>query len=364
MAKNSAIDQSHKKRAKVNPPYPPSWIDRLFEWVERLPFPSWLFYLGIWLVQVLLFNALTWIEGTQPPLRFDIYLTIWGLYQGFYLGYIHYLDSVASQAFVRFRPALLLSDSDHERLRYELTTMPARNVWIAGTLGALITLIDLPYNPPALIGQDISSAFSAPLGIFSALTTNYLIGVFVYHSIRQLLIVRNIHEKLTRINLFHLDPLYAFSVLTARTGIGYVLAMMFGATPLGLTITSQGVAEFYPGFYVINILFIPLAIAVFILPLLSIHKRLVQEKKNRLAEANGHLEQVVAELHRRVGTKELKNMAELHEAVSSLMMELDYLSKTRTWPWQAGTLTGFLSALSLPIIIFLIQQLLVRYLLP
>lgn len=349
------------KRAEANAPYPPSWIDRLFEWVERLPFPSWLFYLGIWLVQILLFNGLTWIEGTQAPLRFDIYLTIWGFYQGLYLGYMHYLDGVANQAFVRFRPALTLSDADCERLRYELTTMPARSVWIAGILGALITLIDLPYNPPALSGQDIPSVFSAPLGIFSALTTNYLIGVFVYHSIRQLRIVRNIHEKLTRINLFHLDPLYAFSVLTARTGIGYVVAMIFGVTPLGLTITSQGIAEFYPGFYVINILFIPLAMAVFMLPLLSIHKRLVQEKKNRLAEANAHLEQVLAELHRRVSTEKLKDMDQMHETVSTLMMELDYLAKTRTWPWQAGTLTGFLSAISLPIIIFLIQQWLARY---
>src|SRR5215211_7926048 len=103
-------------------------------------------------------------------------------------------------------------------MRYTLTTMPARNVWIAGILGALITLVDLPYDPPAFIGQNISSVFSAPLGIFSALTTNYLIGVFVYHSIRQLRIVSDIHENLTRINLFHLDPLYAFSVLTAYTG--------------------------------------------------------------------------------------------------------------------------------------------------
>jgi hypothetical protein len=351
------------KRAKASALYPPSWVDRLFEWVQRLPFPSWLFYLGIWWIQILLFNALTWIEGTQPPLRFDVYLTIWGIYQGFYLGYIHYLDGIASQAFEKFRPALALTDAEYERLRYRLTTMPVRNVWIAGILGALITLIDLPYDPPSLIGQDSPSAFSVPLGIFSAITTNYLIGVFVYHSIRQLRIVRNIHENLTHINLFQLDPLYAFSVLTARTGIGYVLAMTLGATPLGLTITPQGVVTFYPAFYIINLLFIPLAVALFILPLLSIHKRLVQEKRNRLAEANGHLEQIVAELHRRVGAKQLDNMDQLHEAMSSLIMELEYLAKTRTWPWQAGTLTGFLSAISLPIIVFLIQQLLARYIL-
>jgi hypothetical protein len=349
------------EKAEADPTYPPSWVDRLFEWVQRLPFPGWLFYLGIWVVQVLLFNGLTWVEGTQVPLRFDIYLIIWGWYQGFYLGYMHYLDGVASQAFVKFRPVLALSDADCERLRYTLTTMPARNVWIAGILGALITLLDLPYDPPALIGQNVSSVFSAPLGIFSALTTNYLIGVFVYHSIRQLHIVRNIHENLTRINLFHLDPLYAFSVLTARTGIGYVLAMMLGVTPLGITVTPQGGFTLYPAFYIINILFIPLAIAVFLLPLLSIHKRLVQEKENRLAEANGYLEQVVAELHRRVGAKKLNDMDQLHETVSSLMMELDYLAKIRTWPWRAGTLTGFLSAISLPIIIFLIQEWLARY---
>ena len=32
------------------PPYAPSWLNRFTDWVERLPVPAWVFYLGAWVV--------------------------------------------------------------------------------------------------------------------------------------------------------------------------------------------------------------------------------------------------------------------------------------------------------------------------
>ena len=36
-------------------PYPPSWVDRLIDWVERRPGPAWLFYAGLAVVELWLF---------------------------------------------------------------------------------------------------------------------------------------------------------------------------------------------------------------------------------------------------------------------------------------------------------------------
>ncbi|MGH7425775.1 MAG: hypothetical protein ACREJP_06375, partial [Candidatus Methylomirabilales bacterium] len=37
-------------------PYPPSWVDRLTDWVERLPIPWWLFYLALGAASALSFT--------------------------------------------------------------------------------------------------------------------------------------------------------------------------------------------------------------------------------------------------------------------------------------------------------------------
>lgn len=35
------------EQAVVPKPYPPSWLDRLTAWVDRLPGPYWAYYFGL-----------------------------------------------------------------------------------------------------------------------------------------------------------------------------------------------------------------------------------------------------------------------------------------------------------------------------
>jgi hypothetical protein len=42
------------------------------------------------------------------------------------------------------------------------------------------------------------------------------------------------------------------------------------------------------------------------------------------------------------------------------MSELEFLGKRSTWPWSTGTFRGFASALLLPIVIFVITQIIAR----
>jgi hypothetical protein len=47
MPKVAPDDKANSKSETKPRPYAPSWIDRLTAWVERLPGPSWLYYLGL-----------------------------------------------------------------------------------------------------------------------------------------------------------------------------------------------------------------------------------------------------------------------------------------------------------------------------
>ena len=45
------------------PPYPPSWVDRFTDWVDRLPIPWWSFYLIVGLLLEVLQVTILWRDG-------------------------------------------------------------------------------------------------------------------------------------------------------------------------------------------------------------------------------------------------------------------------------------------------------------
>ena len=58
--------------ATFTPPYPPSWIDRLLDWIGRLRMPNWLFYLGLTVVEVPLYSELNRIIDAGELERVDV----------------------------------------------------------------------------------------------------------------------------------------------------------------------------------------------------------------------------------------------------------------------------------------------------
>src|SRR5689334_18467333 len=67
MARAMSVEQPAQAMERVALPYPPSWVDRLTEWVRRLPGPSWLYYLGAWVALLVLEMAVKVYDGTYGP---------------------------------------------------------------------------------------------------------------------------------------------------------------------------------------------------------------------------------------------------------------------------------------------------------
>ena len=51
----------------------------------------------------------------------------------------------------------------------------------------------------------------------------------------------------------------------------------------------------------------------------------------------------------------LDDVAHINSVLEGLNTERNILEKIGTWPWRTETLTGFLSVIVLPIVLFLIQ---------
>jgi hypothetical protein len=155
-------------------------------------------------------------------------------------------------------------------------------------------------------------------------------------------------------DLFHLEPVYAFSTLTSRTGVSWVLL-------ISLTLLTAPVQAALIPTLTLLITQLVLAIAAFVLPLRIVNTRLVLEKRRLLAELDQRVKGTLASLHRCIDDNALSDVPQLNTAIGGLSAERDILAKIPTWPWRAGMFKGFLSIVVLPIVLFILQLVLSRW---
>jgi hypothetical protein len=275
------------------------------------------------------------------------------MYIVYYLALMHYLDRYAGQALIQFRPLLQVSDSQFARLHYELTTLPARSTLLASGIGLLVTLISLPFTPTDAF---LAGVIRQPSNQLAFLIGNAILAGFVYHTIHQLRMVSRIHATVTRLNLYRRGPIYAFSRLTMRTALGWVLGLSLGLSPRIAPLMALG------NFILLWLAFLPLAVLVFIFPLVGGHQLLVREKARLQDEVEQRVEAALLRVHEQQDGNDLSNLGGLKTLLDSLLVERELVVKLPTWPWKPGTLAGFTSALLLPLGIWLLQQLLTKWL--
>ena len=165
-------------------------------------------------------------------------------------------------------------------------------------------------------------------------------------------LVNDLHARATGINLFRLEPVRAFSSLTARTGIVMILIILFSALVESTNITDANLVSL--------VVFGFLAVLVFALPLLGMRQRLTTEKAKLIDEVNDRIQLTISRIHDQVDANRHESIGELRTAMSALAEERTLVEKISTWPWETGTIRGFATTLLLPIFLWLVTRLLER----
>ena len=342
MAKSATHDSNNQQ-------YAPSWIDRFTAWIGRLPGPCWSYFLGLWLALLLVQTIVSWVEGSFPVGTLNPVQVFMSGVIAFFLALFYYLDERAGAALAILRPALTASESKYQDLHFRLTTLPSRPAILASLVmlatALLAELINEPYFPEALA----SFPTSANLFRIIYLIAWCLFGAFMYHTIRQLRLINHIYTRYTRINLFQMKPLYAFSNLSAITA-GSLAIIIYG-----FLIVNPNMDTSDPAILIWVFVFLITAFVTFIWPQLGIHRLQIAEKDRLLEEANQHFEATIVELHQRVDDGKLEGMMDLNMAIASLQMELKILNEIPTWPWVPETVRWLATALLLPLGLWLIQ---------
>jgi hypothetical protein len=339
---------------KVQALYPPSWVDRLVEWIDSLRGPYWLFYALATIIMAVIINAMLWMGGGLPAGEVDIVNSSYAVFVFYYLGLYHYLTHVASRALRVYRPLLDVDDTAVQRLDHELTRLPR---WI-GRLGVPVgfVLAGLSVIGDPTYGGDVQPTFLLYAG--DILITGFLMATFlavIIRTIRQLVMVNRLQKRATNINLLRLAPAHAFSALTARTGIGIIIASV-GAYIMELM--SNGYVNDVISYVFLSLL----ALAAFVLPVIGIKNRIDEEKERALGEVTDLLQATNERLHEMVRNSEDKGLKRVEKATAALIRERELLKKVPTWPWDTATIRGFSSALLLPIFLWIVTRLLERVL--
>ena len=332
------------------PPYPPSLIDRFIAWLDHRRLPAWAVLLVVALLSFLALTLVQWREGGYPPGTFRPVHAMAAAYVPFIFWLIRALDRSAASAVWEFRAALR-AGIDAAALEYELTTLPRTPTLAVGAVSVVVIALSawLFIGDIQVLGLAATPLSLTVAGVLLAATW-WITGVFVYHTVRQLVIIHRIYTRSTRIDFFHLTPLYAFSHHTQRTAIGILVFVYFDF------LVADPALRVHPMNLAAGGTLTLLALVAFVGPLGGAHRLLAAEKTRLLDDNARRLEAGFHELQRGMDTLKLSGADDLNKTLSSLEIERAALQRTPTWPWEPGTIRGLAAALALPIIIWLIQQ--------
>jgi hypothetical protein len=355
------MDQ-HARLAHVEPhverrPYRSSWVDRLQAVLDRLPWSPWITYAGTWIVLAAIETLGKWSDGSYAVgTVFPFHLVAFGT--GAYgLALLHFLDRSAASALASSRPLLSLDSAAFEGLRWRLTTMPAAPV-------ALATLVGMAFGAlqrQALVAPHAATyryAVAGPLAAYEfvvvPLMTWGVIAVFSYGTLRQARLIDTIYRDYLTIDLFRVRPLYAFAAHAARMSLGLLaIGYLWVATyPRDL---GQEVMGLLSGTL---LLLTALALALFLASLWGAHQRLEAEKQRRTAEALKRLGAVLEHQRTLLDDGAFAAVDATAKAIAGLNAELAYLEKASTWPWPVTMLRTFVTAMLVPLLVFVAQRIL------
>lgn len=334
--------------------YQPSYLDKFMIFIQRLSTPYWVTYLIFFTLQSLIFHILAWIDGWLPAYSFSLLLLLFPLWLWGPMAIMTYLNNTSRKELSRFSTLLEIDEERLNNLKAEYTTMPTRGVIINAVVWAVTYVLLIMISFDSLKGFGFGRFFMVLLILegFISYTNG---GAIYYHSFRQLTLVSRTVRMVRHFNLFNRDPIYALSRLTSRTGISWML--MLGLTLLMYPLEIARIAT------IILLAFqVVLALMAFVLPLQVVNQKLVVEKRRLLADLDQRIESTLEKFHNSLEENKLGEMDPINKAIINLTAEYSILKNIPTWPWSSGTLTGFLSAIGLPIIVLLLQTLIQNWL--
>lgn len=336
--------------ASITTRYQPGGFSRVLGSVAALPWRGWWVFPLLYGALFAWSHAILWATGRLPLGTFHPVFVVSAFYAPYTLAASAYINRAAERALVKFWPATGWPEPDREAWRFQFVTSPGGYGLRAFGIALLVTIIAFQQSPPDVFGSgaDRVILFAAYLPV--ALLGYWIVVLALAHTIRQLRLVARIHREAASIDPFDRVPLYAFSSVTVRTGLAYVFSGYYTLTVNGAFQAGNLVA-----IAVLGAVF-AIGILCFFLPLWGIHDRLVQEKDALMRELDRRHGQVGEELYRRIDAGQFEATKAVGETLAAVSELRKRIIEVPTWPWRPQVLSGFISALLVPVAVYLLTR--------
>jgi hypothetical protein len=331
------------------PAYRPGGISRFLAWADERPWHGAWLYVALAVVLFVVGQSIVWATGILPLGSIHPLIATGVIYGPYLLAALGYLNRTAEHALGRFWPATGWPDDGKATWRYAFVTIPGGYGLIAFVLGVVIATGAFFAAPDAAVGVGTNRLIFLIAYLPSATLGYSLLPLAIIHTTRQLRLVARIHREATAIDPFDRGPVYAFSGLTVRTALTYVLIGYYALTVNGAFQTG------IVGGVVLAVTF-SAAVACFVLPLWGIHDRLVHEKAQLLLQVERRLGRLSDEMYRRIDAGQFDGTKVVGDALAGVSSLRDRISRLPTWPWAPNLFRGFLSALLLPVIVYVLSR--------
>jgi hypothetical protein len=325
-------------------------IGRLAAWVDRHGAVGWLAFPALYVAQVAWCHLVLWATGRLVTGSIDPNVFIFAVYAPYTLAAFTLGTRIARDAVIRFWPATGWPADEQTRWIDRFRFAPTRLEWTAILIGTVSGLGALLAAPASVLGDGDARAASAV-----AYVPLFLMGygpstAAIILSARWLFLVDRIHRDAGAVDPFDREPIYAFSRLTVVVGATIVAAAYYSWTVnAGYQVGNVPSLAF-------TIATVPVGILAFIAPLWGIHGRLVREKNQLALDVERRIARAGEELFSRIDTGRFDDSKVVSDALGGLANLRERIARLPTWPWPPQLLRGFLTALFLPIIVYIVGR--------
>lgn len=331
--------------------YPPGAVSRFLAWVDRLPGHGWWVFPSIVLGLFVWAHAVLWAAGLRPVGSIDPTVAVGVAYGPFALAALAYNNRVAERAIVAFWPATGWPDAERPGWTYRFVTTPAGYGWASLAIGVVLAVGSYLGAPSTVLGPGDVNRVPVILAYLPMLLFGYtMLPAAGVHIGRQLHLVTRIHHEAQAVDPFDRVPLYAFSRLTAQTGLVFLVVATYSLTVNGsfqagniLSLGSTGAA-------------LVIGVLCFFVPLWGMHGRLVDEKDALLRDVDRRVTRLGAEMYARIDAGQFDATKVVSDGLAGMVTLRDRINRLPTWPWPPQVFRGFLSALMLPVIVYLVSR--------
>lgn len=300
-----------------------------------LPFPYGRLLTGVLLFCLLLplfyLGTTDSRDGTTPALFYSLIIA-------YIIPIFSYITAKSREALLELRPLLELDDAAFAQTQAKLDSTSRRTMWLQLGAGAVCGFIHMSFvrgSPVATVTEMLASR-PGLMSTLGALLVWVVMTAVISMLVQQAVIFARLGTRHVRVRLLNTRGLLPFARVSISASLAIIGALAL--FPLMGIESGMNLMEIVPG----AVATLAPLLAIFIVPVWPIHRRLVQTKERQLASVNLRIEDRLED-----GASVCPEAAVLEELAPLLAYRRE-IAQASTWPFDSSNVTRLLFYLIIP----------------